>query len=106
MMLALAVHVSQRTEKKKKQKRGEFVVGCVVKMDRQRGTSGHVVVREGAGQGAKTHYRREVLGLHTKTKKSTRKRNSKRRVHAPLTLGSTLFRAKRPIVDSNNRPLP
>ena len=30
MMLALAVHVSQRTEKKKKQKRGEFVVGCVV----------------------------------------------------------------------------
>ena len=30
MMLALAVHVSQRTEKKKKQKRGEFVAGCVV----------------------------------------------------------------------------
>ena len=29
-MLALAVHVSQRTEKKKKQKRGEFAVGCEV----------------------------------------------------------------------------
>ncbi len=30
VMLALAVHVSQRTEKKKKQKRGEFAVGCEV----------------------------------------------------------------------------
>jgi hypothetical protein len=31
MMLALAVHVSQRTEKKKKQKRGEFAVELVVR---------------------------------------------------------------------------
>jgi len=41
-------------------------------MDRQRGTNGHVVVREDSGPGAETHYRREVLGfsyLHTKKKK-------------------------------------
>ena len=42
--------------------------------------------------------------------KSTRKRNStrraKRRVNTPLTGSRTLFRAKRPSIDSNNRPLP
>ena len=31
MMLALAVHVSQRTEKKKKKEKSEFAVGLAVR---------------------------------------------------------------------------
>ena len=67
------------------------------------------------GEEPKKHDRREVLALHTKTKKVhantivsgvLTRRFALQRVNTPLTGSPTLFRAKRPSIDSNNRPLP